>query len=60
MINEKYQQYLTMRDLERITGIRTATWRYWIRTERLPSLKLGKIVLVETKAFEKYMEDHKK
>ena len=51
---------LTMAELEGRTGIDKATWRHWIRIGLIPSIKLGKRVLVSRADFEKFIDENRR
>ncbi len=50
---------LTMAELEGRTGIDKATWRHWLRIGLMPSIKLGKRVLVSRTDFEKFIDENR-
>jgi len=45
------QELLTTTELKNRTGINEATWRHWFRIGLLPSVKIGKRVLMAEKDF---------
>ena len=51
---------LTMAELEGRTGIDRATWRHWIRIGLIPSIKLGKRVLVSRTDFEQFIDENRR
>ena len=51
---------LTVAELEGRTGIDRATWRHWIRNGLIPSIKLGKRVLVSRTDFEKFIDENRR
>ncbi len=51
---------LTMAELEGRTGIDKATWRHWLRIGLLPSIKLGKRVLVSRPDYERFIEENRR
>ncbi len=51
---------LTVAELEGRTGIDKATWRHWLRIGLMPSIKLGKRVLVSRTDFEKFIDENRR
>lgn len=50
------QKFLPVEKLKELTGISEHTWRHWIREGRVPSVKLGKRVLVRVEDFNRFIE----
>ena len=53
-------ELLTTDELEKRTGIDKATWRHWIRIGLVPSIKLGKRVLVSRLDYERFIEENRR
>lgn len=52
--------YLTVAKISEMTGIKGETIRKWIREGKLPAYRPGgKVLLVERKAFESFVEQNK-
>ena len=54
------RELFTTEELEKRTGIDKATWRHWIRIGLLPSIKLGKRVLVSRPDYERFIEENRR
>lgn len=47
---------LSVKDLERETGISRYTWRAWLRAGKLPAVKLGRRVRVAEEDLKRFVD----
>ena len=52
-------ELLTTTELKNRTGINEATWRHWFRIGLLPSVKMGKRVLITEKDFQDFITENR-
>jgi excisionase family DNA binding protein len=51
--NESKQQYLSIKEVAEITGIKQVTWRKWIAAQRIAHVRLGRAIRIPRAALEK-------
>jgi len=53
------QQMLTLRDLRDDARLSTSTLRAWVRTGRLPAIRLGRSIRIEETAWRAFVEQNR-
>jgi excisionase family DNA binding protein len=55
-VEKPERQYLSIEEVAEITGVKSVTWRKWIKERRIEHVRLGRAIRIPRAALEKFLE----